>query len=226
MKNNKRIDKVLDFIKEGSTVADIGCDHGYVLIKGILEDKIKRGIGVEVNEGPFRQALSNIAEYNMDDQLEIRLGSGIEPIVSGEAEVCVIGGMGGSLIVSILNQDIEKARSFSRLIMQPMNSEEQLRRFLVERDWKIVEEEILELDRLYLYIVAEKGEMKIDNEFLYEIGPVLAGSKGSGREKYIREKIAKLEYIADNLKMSRIIDESKMREIKKNIEKWRSYLEN
>ncbi|KAF0091468.1 MAG: hypothetical protein FD141_1257 [Fusobacteria bacterium] len=226
MKTNLRIDKVLEFIPTESTVADIGCDHGYVLIKGVIEGKISQGVGVDVSKGPLQQAISNLEEYKVQEKIEIRLGDGLKPINEGECDICVIGGMGGRLITNILEDNLEKSRSFKRLILQPMNSERILRKFLINNEWTIIEEEILILDRLYLYIVAEKGNMKVDNDFIYDIGPILSTKNSGGRDKYIQEKISKLQHILLNINKGKENDEHKVNEIEKLIEKWRSYLEN
>lgn len=226
MKTNLRIDKVLEFIPKDSTVADIGCDHGYVLIKGVIEGKISKGIGVDVSKGPFQQAISNLEEYSVQENIEIRLGDGLKPINEDECDICVIGGMGGRLITSILEENLKKSQSFKRLVLQPMNSERILRRFLIENDWTIIDEEILILDRLYLYIVAEKGNIKVDEDFIYDIGPILATKKNKGRNKYIEEKIFKLHNILININKGKENDEYRVKEIEELIEKWRNYLEN
>lgn len=224
MKINTRVDKVLNYIQKGSTVADIGCDHGYVLIKGVTDDIIKSGIGVEVAEGPFNQAKINVHEYNMDDYINIRYGNGLDPVLINECDVCVIGGMGGRLITNILSDNKEKASNFKRLILQPMNSEFILRKYLLENNWVIVDEDILIEDRLYLYIIAEKGNMEVHDDFIYEIGPVLAKKNNSGRNKYIKQKIFKLEKILMNLKEVEVKETNKIKIIKQAIEKWRSYI--
>lgn len=226
MKTNLRIDKVLEYIPTDSTVADIGCDHGYVLIKGVIEGKISQGIGIDVSKGPFQQAISNLEEYRVQEKIEIRLGDGLKPINEGECDICVIGGMGGRLITKILEDNLEKSRSFKRLILQPMNSERILRQFLINNEWTIIDEKILNLDRLYLYIVAEKGNMEVDNNFIYDIGPILATNKDDGRNQYINEKISKLQNILLNIKKGKENDKSRLKEIEELIEKWRSYLEN
>ncbi len=225
MKINSRVDKVLNYIPKSSKVADIGCDHGYVLIKGVLEAIIIKGVGVEVAKGPYQKAKVNIQEYNMENYIDIRLGNGLEPLEINDCDVCVIGGMGGRLITNILSDNLEKARSFKRLIFQPMNSEWILRKYLVENNWKIIDEDILIDDRLYLYIIAEKGNMVVYDDFFFEIGPVLVNKKDMGRNKYIKEKIFKLEKILKNIKSIELKEKNKIENIKDSIEKWRNYLE-
>lgn len=225
MKVNHRVDKVLEFITSGSRVADIGCDHGYVLIKGVLDNKIVSGIGVDISKGPFQQAISNLKESGFEGKIEIRLGDGLKPVNEGEADVCVIGGMGGRLITNILKEDLSKSKSFERLILQPMNSENILRKFLLNNEWKIIHEEILVLDRLYLYIVAEKGNMEVDDDFIYDIGPIVATKKVIGKEEYIKENILKLQRILKNIRKGKVCNNTRISNTEELIKKWRSYFE-
>ena len=228
MKNKKRIEKAIGYIPQGSTVADIGCDHCYVLIKGVLENKINKGIGIEVVPGPYQQGKSNIKENKLEEYLDIRLGSGLKPLHINEAEICVIGGMGGQLIKYILEEDLEKAQAFTRLILQPMGSERELRKFLINNGWKIIEEDILISDRLYLYIVAERGEQNLENDFLYEIGPVLTKKKSQGKEKYVLDKIEKLNKIKIELYKANDQEtaQKELLKIENKIKLWSNELEN
>lgn len=226
MKTNLRVDRVLNYIPSKSKVADIGCDHGYVLIKGVLKDIINLGVGVEVAKGPFQQAKVNVTEYNLQDKIDIRFGNGLEPLIVDECDICVIGGMGGRLIKKILSENIEKSRSFKRLILQPMNSEMLLRQYLLENNWKIIDEDILIDERIYLYIIVEKGNMVLEDDFLFEIGPILAQKNTDGKEQYISEKILKLDRVKENIKKIKVKENSKLEKIEISIEKWRNYLEN
>ena len=48
---------------EGSVVADIGTDHGYIPIYLCKEGKIERALAVDVKEGPLERAREHIADY-------------------------------------------------------------------------------------------------------------------------------------------------------------------
>lgn len=228
MKDKKRINKVLEYIGEKEKVADIGCDHCYVLINGILKGKIHKGIGVEVVEGPLIQAKKNIIKNKLEDRIEVRLGNGLIPINIGETDICVIGGMGGPLIKDILEEDIDKAKSFKKLILQPMSGESDLRKFLLDNGWKIVDEDILIDDKIYLYIIAEINEEKTDINLsvdTLDLGDIIIAKKGIARDKYIKEKINKLEKILIGLEKATSNQSAKKLEIEKKINRWRKYIE-
>lgn len=221
MKGNKRIDNAIRHIPLGSVLADIGCDHGYVLIEGMKQGRILSGIGIEINEGPLAQAKENVFKAGLGQSIQIRKGNGLEPLsLEDRADVCVIGGMGGTLIRDILQGDEKKSHSFRRLILQPMNGEAELRRYLIRNGWSIINEEILALDRLYLYLIAEPGYMEIEDEFLYEVGPILAEKTDFGRELYVEENIRRWTHILASIRKGTPVDTTKQEKAEEKLKRW------
>ena len=148
-----RLDLILQHIT-GRSVADIGTDHAYIPIK--LSEKGVRVIATDIRQGPLDMARAHVAKHGCD--VELRLGAGLEPIAVGETENIVIAGMGGEMIIKILTADEEKARK-SLLILQPMNSQYELRKFLCENDYEIVCEDIAtEGFKVYNLIVVKSGK--------------------------------------------------------------------
>lgn len=225
MRRQERISKVLSYIGPGSKVADIGCDHGYVLIQGILQGIISRGIGVEVRPGPLAQALSHVRDAGLEESAEIRLGSGLSPLSPGEAEVCVIAGMGGHLIREILEADPDTAASFQRLILQPMNGERSLREYLFNSGWHLLAEEILELDRPYLYLVAERGAEPVLDPFLqFEVGPLLRLDPSPAVRRYLEQQLKDLYRIRKGILSGQVPDRERLERIEESIGKWEAFI--
>lgn len=57
-----------------------------------------------------------------------------------ETESVVIAGMGGEMIMNILED--EKSHSFSEIILQPMNCQAELRKWLAEHNFSIISEDL------------------------------------------------------------------------------------
>ena len=100
-----------------NSVADIGCDHAYVPIALIDENRAKKVIACDINEGPVKIAQENIEKYNKQGFITTRIGAGLSPIEDGEVDTVIIAGMGGELIVSILRDDLMKAHN-AELVLQ------------------------------------------------------------------------------------------------------------
>ena len=148
-----RLDMILRNV-DGSSCADIGTDHAYIPIK--LAEKGIKVIATDIRPGPLEMARKHTKKYGQD--IELRLGGGLTPIKSGEADTIIIAGMGGEMIENIIRQDEDKARK-STLILQPMNSQYELRKFLSENNFSIIKEDIeVEGFKVYNLIVARSGE--------------------------------------------------------------------
>ena len=72
---------VASFVPEGSRIADIGTDHGYVPIYLAEIGKIKSALAMDVRKGPLARADEHIEEYRHDVgdaaiSIETRLSNG------------------------------------------------------------------------------------------------------------------------------------------------------
>ena len=95
----------------------------------------------EVVEGPYQSALQNVADNGLEDKIEVRLANGLAAFEPTDGISCItIAGMGGRLIADILAAGLEKLASVSRLVLQPNNREDELRAWLVDNDFRIVDE--------------------------------------------------------------------------------------
>ena len=158
----------------GRIIADIGTDHAYIPIELAKNNKIDRAFACDINKGPCDIARSNIKNEGFEDVIEVRLGGGLSVIDEGEADEIIIAGMGGKLISEIIAADIATAKA-SRLILQPMNAQAELRKFLLENGFEITAEDLeTEGFKVYNIFTAQKGTQKpYENEIDRHIPPVL-----------------------------------------------------
>jgi len=164
-----RLDMILRNVKT-SSVADIGTDHAFIPIA--LSELGIRVIATDANSGPLLSAKRNIEKRGLN--ITLLQGYGLDVLKAGDTEEIIIAGMGGDLIISIISSGIEKALS-SRLILQPMNSQAELRRFLIENGFEIESEDLAKEGRkVYNLIVAKSGNMKLpDSETDLHLPPIL-----------------------------------------------------
>ncbi|MGM7702027.1 tRNA (adenine(22)-N(1))-methyltransferase [Pseudalkalibacillus sp. Hm43] len=188
---SKRLDKVTTYIPEGATIADIGSDHAYLPCYGVQKGIIRHAVAGEVNKGPFDSALSQVKALGLEDQIEVRMGDGLEVISANEVSVVVIAGMGGQLISNILNRGKDRLPGVERLVLQPNMGAKFIREWLEANGWVLVAESILEEDeKIYEILVAERSH---NHEKLTEaeklLGPFLMQEKSETfKKKWKREK--------------------------------------
>lgn len=158
-----RLEMILRHVS-GNSCADIGTDHAYVPIK--LYERGIKVIASDIMPGPLKIAEENVKKQGA--KIELRLGGGLAPIKNGEVDTVIIAGMGGEMIEKIISEDEEKAKSV-RLILQPMNSQAELRYYLLKNGYKILEEDLaLEGFKVYNLIVAEYSGEDIEDFSGYE----------------------------------------------------------
>lgn len=151
-----RLEMILRHIK-GSSCADIGTDHAYIPIK--LAEKGMHVIATDIRLGPLEMGRLNAEKHGQ--KIEFRLGGGLTRIEKNEVETIIIAGMGGEMIEKIIREDEEKARC-ATLVLQPMNSQYELRRYLAEKNFTIIEEDIaVEGFKVYNLMVVKSGAANI-----------------------------------------------------------------
>ena len=173
----ERLQCILNYVNS-EVIADIGTDHAYIPIELVKKNRIKRAIAADINEGPLKIAQKNIKSEGLSDRIETRLGFGISVLEKYEADQIIIAGMGGELIESIIKSDIEIAKG-SELLLQPMNNQYELRKFLMYNGFKIIDEDIaVEGFKVYNIMRVVCGEAeKFERDIDYHLPPYLKSNK-------------------------------------------------
>lgn len=140
---SKRMQSVADMIQPCDAVGDIGCDHAFVSIYLVEQHRAKRVIASDVRRGPITIAKRNIEAMNLSDQIEIRMGDGLDTIVPGEVNAVVLAGMGGMLMIDILERGEAVVARCDQLVLQPQSDIEKVRRYLAEKGYHLADEQML-----------------------------------------------------------------------------------
>ena len=156
IKLNERLLTAVQFVREGSRLADVGTDHGYLPISLILEGRIPFAIAADINRGPLDKADENIHKYALDGKIKTVLCDGLRSIDKDEVDDVAIFGMGGELIVKILDEAPWLKDAAKRLILQPMTHPEKLRKYLADNGYRIIGEALsFDKGKIYQTICAE-----------------------------------------------------------------------
>ena len=172
IKLNERLLTAVPYVRIGKRLADIGTDHGYLPIYLLLENKISSAIAADINRGPLEKADENIRKFRLESSIGTVLCDGLSGITSDEVDDIAIFGMGGELIMKIIDEASWVKDNTKRLILQPMTHPEKLRAFLAENGYCITDEKIVveeKENKIYQIIAASySGEVKhlTDEELL------------------------------------------------------------
>lgn len=189
-----RLRAIADRVPEGSRFADIGTDHAYLPVWLLLEGRISSAIAADLREGPLTRARETALRCGVTEQVSFRLCDGLRDISEGEANCVAIAGMGGETIASIL-EAAPWTRNGVRLLLQPMTSFHDLRSWLANNGYCILDESIVrEGKRLYTVMTVEGGEMP----------PLSPGEAWAGRQSGDPLRLDYLAFMAE--KVSRALE--------------------
>lgn len=200
MRLSKRLKAVALFVPQGSRVADVGTDHGYVPIWLVEQGIAEYAIAMDVRKGPLLRAMEHIARHKLEDRIETRLSDGLLQLRPGEADTVIIAGMGGELMLRIVRDGIHVWDSVSRFILSPQSELEIFRRGLEEMGFAIAEETMLREDGKYYTIMAvTRGTMHYEHGFQYHYGDCLIRQKSPVLIEYLEREEHKLHQIMERL---------------------------
>ena len=177
-KLSKRLETVASFVPTGAIVADIGSDHAYLPCYLVHKGIAARAVAGEVVKGPYESAVKQVRTEGLTDKITVRMADGLAAVEeSDEITAVTIAGMGGPLIVSILEKHPEALKTVTRLILQPNIHAKAIREWAMVNGWAIQDEVILEEDgKIYEVLVLQRGEMKL-NEAQTLLRPKLMETK-------------------------------------------------
>lgn len=174
MELSKRLSAVAALVGRGASVADIGTDHGYVPIFLVEQKIVDRVIAMDVNKGPLERARRHIAEHGLSDRIEVRLSDGFSELGPGEADTVIAAGMGGGLMIRIMEDGKQVMDSLSACILQPQSEIDKVRRYLTVHGMVIEKEDmILEDGKYYPMMRVVHGETEPYEEYEYIYGKKL-----------------------------------------------------
>jgi len=153
IKLSKRLQTVANMVTKGSVVADIGTDHGYLPIYLAQNNISEHVIAMDVNKGPLNKAFQNIRQLHLESKIDIRLSNGLDLLEKNEANTVIICGMGGKLIVKILERGRDKISQDSELILSPQSEIQLFREYLLHNEYRIVKEDMLIDDGKFYVII-------------------------------------------------------------------------
>ena len=132
VKISERLRTAAGLIGEGERLADVGTDHGYVPIYLVERKRIPSAIAMDIRTGPLERAREHIRMYGMEDYIQTRLSDGVAALKPGEADAILIAGMGGGLVIHILESGRSVCEQAHGLVFQPQSELPKVRRFLME----------------------------------------------------------------------------------------------
>lgn len=194
----ERLRTIADMVDQGSRLADIGTDHGFIPIYLLTMGKIQYAVASDVHIGPLDKARENTLKYGVGEKMRLCRADGMEGLRQDEVDAVVIAGMGGELICRILDR---VPQSVKTLILQPMTDLENVRKKVHQIGFTLVREKIArEENKFYIVMKAQRGACPYWSEQDYLVSPLLLEDAQFGA--YMALKIAQVSRALEQLEGS------------------------
>lgn len=168
-----RLQMVLSLIDKDDIIADIGTDHGYLLMYAFNKG-VKLAQGIENKQGPYTRACLNLNEQIKKGICTITLSSGLNDVLP-MVDTIVMAGMGGELIVDILTENLNVAKRMKKIILCPNKKNYELRKYLSENGF-LIEKELITQEANFFYeafLVKPVNDIVKLTDIECEFGPYL-----------------------------------------------------
>ncbi len=210
---SERLTAIYKMVPKG-IAADIGADHGKLMIALFEGGIITHGYAVENKKGPYNRLLKALQERNLEDDIVPLFSDGIKDL----PETChtvIIAGMGGNNIIDILKKYPNKTNQISTLIIDAHTAIPKVRREISDMGFVIADEKMVREDNIFYEIIkfirADKA-MYGDKDI--EFGPILRSEKSATFKEKYQGRIIEINKLLDNkdLPKGRVIELTKEKE--------------
>ena len=212
IKLSKRLEAISSLVPVNSKVIDVGCDHALLDIY-LYQHKISNKIiASDVNENALNNAKENIKEHKLTNQIETRLGNGLDTLNEKDnIDTVIMSGIGAHTIIGILKNNYHKLKNINTIIIQSNTKLFFLRKEMMKLNYKI-DNEIIVLDNKKTYIIIKyiKGTQKYTKKELC-FGPILLKNNSKLFEDYKKIELEKLHMILKLLPKNKIIERYKIK---------------
>lgn len=192
-------------VPEKSRVADVGTDHGYIPIALVERGIAASAIAMDLRPGPLERAEAHIRRAGLGETITTRLSDGLSKLSPGEADVAVIAGMGGELIIHILDQGRHVWQDMGRFVISPQSDLDKVRRYLKEQGFGLIDEAMVEEEgKFYTVMAVSQAENRPwdpawEKESAYLYGPILIEKKDPVLLRFLDKEQKRIEGVLFHL---------------------------
>lgn len=151
---SRRLSLIAEFVKSGSSVCDVGTDHGYLPAFLYLSGRCSKVFATDINQKPLENARANLEKLGANG-VNLILCDGLAGVSRSVADTVIIAGMGGEVISGIIDRAPFVRDNTVELILQPTTSAKELRNYLAQNGFAVEREQaIRENGKIYSVMLA------------------------------------------------------------------------
>lgn len=150
-----RLQAALELINGAACVADVGCDHGRLAAALLQQNVCEHVICTDVSAESLQKAEQLLTYIGVSDRASFRCGDGLSVLSPNACDAVAILGMGGTLMVRILEACETPLNGAKAVVLQPMRAQREIREYLYRQCYRITDDRIVrEGNRLYQVLSA------------------------------------------------------------------------
>ena len=197
---SERLQTIYNMVPKG-IVADIGADHGKLMIALFEGGVISHGYAVENKKGPYNRLLAALKEKKLEEDVVPLFSDGIEDLPE-VVHTVVIAGMGGDNILKILKKHPNKTKQIETLIVDAHNAIPKVRDEVCKMGFVIADEKIVrEEDIFYEIIKFIRADVAYYGDNDMEFGPILRKEKSATFKEKYQNRIQEIDNLLSNNKL-------------------------
>lgn len=194
IKLSKRLETILHMTPI-SVVADIGSDHGKLMIALFEKGTVTHGYAIENKKGPYNRLVKALTDANLINDIIPLMSDGLTDLPDIVSTI-ILAGMGGKTIVDIIKAHPQKLKNVETIIIDAHSDVPFVRKEISNLGYIIVEETIIKEEGIYYEIIRfKKGEYAFYGEHDLTFGPYLRKEKSA----IFKEKYQQRIYDIDNI---------------------------
>lgn len=154
---SKRLSLIASLVEAGSSVCDVGTDHGHLPAFLYRSGKCAFVCATDIRKKPLENARRNLEAANAAG-VKLYLCDGLDKITRDMADTVIIAGIGGEVISGIIDRAPFLRDYTVTLILQPTTSSGRLRDYLAKEGFVVVFERAVEDNgKIYSVMKANYG---------------------------------------------------------------------
>lgn len=216
IKISKRLEAISSLIPINSNILDIGCDHALLDIYLYQKKISNKIIASDINENALKNAKDNIKQAKLEDNIETRLGNGLDVLrPEDDINTIIISGMGAHTIIGILKKNRDRLKNIDTIILQSNTKLVFLRKEITKLNYKIIDEIMVEDNKkTYTIIKLVNGRAHYNKREIY-FGPILLKKQDKIFKQYYQKELAKLNIYLKLLPKNHFLDRYKIMQEKR-----------
>lgn len=192
MELSKRLQALYDMVPEG-VAADVGSDHGKLIISLYENGVISHGYAIENKKGPYDRLVKEITNHGLLNNVVPMLSDGISDLPN-DVDTVIIAGMGGMNIIKILQAHPSKLKNVKTIVVDAHNAIPEMRRAVCKMGYIIADEDMVHEDDIYYEIIKFiRGECAYLDDPDFEFGPKLRNEKSALFKAKYRERLLEID---------------------------------